>query len=98
MREQSNAGGGVAMIESRRDPYQRQIEARLQALADANGATFISMLDLECPGGKCALVDPAGDPLRRDYGHLTLPGARWAVSRLPDLARFARSETTGEQP
>ena len=86
------------MVAARRDPHQRQIEARLQALAEANGATFISMLDLECPGGECALVDPAGDPLRWDYGHLTLPGARWAVSQLPDLATFARGETTGEQP
>jgi peptidoglycan/LPS O-acetylase OafA/YrhL len=66
-----------------RDPDA--IDRRLAPLIRATGATYVSMRDAECPGGKCAVVAPDGAPLHFDYGHFTQSGAAWVTRVVPAL-------------
>jgi peptidoglycan/LPS O-acetylase OafA/YrhL len=69
----------------------RNADAAVRAVAKANGARFISMLDGQCHVGKCrAIVTERGKPalVAWDYGHLTLEGSRYDARLL--LERLSR--------
>lgn len=56
-----------------------------QAATEA-GASYYSVIDAECPRGRCATVSPVdGVPLHFDYGHVTQSGADYVLRdfRLP---------------
>lgn len=59
------------------------------------GVTTLDLMAEVCPGGTCK-VDYEGQPIRKDGVHFSLPGcsgvARWALERLVEAARHARSQ------
>ena len=63
------------------------LDRRLEAEARAAGARYVSVTDILCPDGACRLTAPDGSPMQFDYGHLTLPAARWVVERMPAFGR-----------
>lgn len=47
---------------------------------------YISLQQVACPSGRCALVDKSGHPYYFDEGHLTQEGSRWIAGRIvPDI-------------
>lgn len=64
---------------------RQRYDAGLRALADANGARFVSALDVFCTAGDCRVVLPDGGnfaPTAWDNGHLTLPGSLQLAAQL----------------
>jgi peptidoglycan/LPS O-acetylase OafA/YrhL len=64
-------------------------DGELRALVEAEGASFISMLELLCDSSGCmtyASDDPAS-LMSWDDGHLTTPGAEWVAARLAPRVR-----------
>ena len=60
----------------------RARDARIGEIARDNGAEFYSVQTRECPAGRCFLYARPGLPMHFDYGHLTLPAARFVVRDL----------------
>lgn len=54
---------------------------------------YISLQQVACPAGRCALVDSDGHPYYFDEGHLTREGSRWIAGRITSdiLANRPRS-------
>lgn len=72
---------------------QRQREQTIESLAKASGARFYSLHSRECPlsGATCFLFAAPGVPMHFDYGHLTLPAARFLTIGLDPFADFPRT-------
>ena len=62
-----------------------EIDSKLQKIARDNGAEYISLLDLICPGSVCQTVTGKGTPLQWDYGHLTYDGAVELIQKMKIL-------------
>ncbi|SFJ24072.1 acyltransferase family protein [Albimonas pacifica] len=62
-----------------RVPGRDAVDAQMKAAAEAAGATYIDVLEVECGAGACRLFAPDGEPMQFDYGHLTFSGARAVV-------------------
>ena len=62
------------------------IVAALWISAATAGAVFYSLSDRECPADRCFLFAAPGVPVHFDYGHLTLPAARYLTQDLDPLA------------
>jgi peptidoglycan/LPS O-acetylase OafA/YrhL len=62
------------------DPFAR--DRRMRRLADRYGATYFSVLDAECPLGRCILATPDGTPMHFDHSHYTPAGARLIIHAL----------------
>ena len=58
--------------------WDRQLEMAVRS----TGALYVSPLRIMCTP-TCRLMAPGGAPMQFDYGHLTLPGARYVVARIP---------------
>lgn len=56
-------------------------DALRQALIGAP-ARYVSIMSAICPDAKCTVTIGDGVPLQHDYGHLTLEGAKWLLSKL----------------
>mgnify|MGYP001547295729 FL=1 len=53
-----------------------------QAATEA-GAAYYSVINAECPMGRCATISPVdGAPLHFDYGHVTQSGAEYVLRNL----------------
>ncbi len=61
---------------------RREVDLAMKPAIAATGAVYVSAYDIECPSGQCILMAD-GDPMHFDYGHLTMKGARYMVSRMP---------------
>ena len=61
------------------------LDARVAKIVAPTGATYVSLVDLMCPAGKCITRTPDGGPVQFDYGHLTLATSRWVVARMPAI-------------
>lgn len=59
------------------------LDKRVRQVALDAGASYYSVIDAECPNGRCARVSPRnGEPLHFDYGHLTQAGADYVLRNL----------------
>ncbi|MEN2785598.1 acyltransferase family protein [Sphingomonas qilianensis] len=70
-----------AALERLRATEQRDIDRALAPVVLKAGGRYISAYDIECPGGRCVYRAPGGAPMQFDYGHLTLPGARYVIAK-----------------
>ena len=77
--------GDRSAIDRMRTPQVLRLDRKIAPMIARTGARYISLVDAECPGGKCKLVAPDGAPIHYDYGHYTLSGARMIVASLPPL-------------
>lgn len=68
---------------------RRAADVRIAALLSGTGVEYVSVIEIECPGGKCRPFAPTGAPMQFDYGHLTLDGAKWVVDRMPNFLETA---------
>ncbi|MCA1196338.1 acyltransferase [Sphingomonas sp. R647] len=59
-----------------------ETDRRLAPKIRAAGATYVSMIDLECPKGSCRLVMPDGAPMHFDHSHVTPSAARYLMDRV----------------
>ncbi|MCW3835099.1 acyltransferase family protein [Sphingomonas canadensis] len=59
------------------------LDRRMRPAVEAAGGRYVSMTDIECPGGKCIHLTKDGVPYQADYGHLTLRAAREVVAQFP---------------
>jgi len=75
------AHGDLAAIDRWRKPERAALDRQMKALVEAAGGTYLSPMAELCPAQGCVLTAPDGAPMQFDYGHLTLPGARWVVNR-----------------
>lgn len=74
----------LSLMTSLRVKERKIIDDRLQPVVVDAGGMYVSVYDLECPGGgECAYLTPDGIPFHFDYGHLTLTAARYLVERMP---------------
>jgi peptidoglycan/LPS O-acetylase OafA/YrhL len=74
-----------AAVERARNPRVAMLDRRMRAVVEAEGATYYSLYDQECPAGKCRLLTRGGVPLHFDEAHFTLDGAREMVAGLPAI-------------
>ena len=58
-----------------------KLNEKVRRLAREAGARFVDLQALECPEGECILFTPDGNPMKFDYGHVTLEGSRLLASR-----------------
>jgi peptidoglycan/LPS O-acetylase OafA/YrhL len=83
----------IAMKSVRRLSYMRRVNERLKSVLAPTKAKLVSPLDQVCPGGKCRMRTDDGVPIQRDYGHMTLDGARLVVKGLrKDGLRFDKTD------
>jgi hypothetical protein len=73
-------------IEGWRKPDRATLDREMAALVERSGGTYLSPIKTLCPDDRCLLQTPNGAPVQFDYGHLTLPAARWVVERFPIAA------------
>lgn len=66
-----------------RDPTRRALDRAMARAVAGTGARYVSMIDLECPGGACPVLAPDGRPFHFDTTHFTLAASRAMVERLP---------------
>jgi peptidoglycan/LPS O-acetylase OafA/YrhL len=57
-------------------------DRKLEAIVKPTGALYVSPLRTIC-APECRLTAPGGAPMQFDYGHLTLPGARFVIQQIP---------------
>jgi hypothetical protein len=74
--------GDLNLVDSWRVTENIAWDRRLAAIVAPTGATYVSPLQIICPG-KCRLTSDDGMPLQFDYGHLTLAGSRYVVGQIP---------------
>jgi hypothetical protein len=62
----------------------KKINGEIKAIAEASGATFISIQDFLCNTDGCLVHVPGkpGDLIAWDYGHLTMEGAAFIASNI----------------
>lgn len=68
--------------------HLRAVDDRLHAIANSNGAKFVSALDRLCQGDSCqavASIQTKREPIAFDYGHLTEAGSHLLASKLVRL-------------
>jgi hypothetical protein len=53
-----------------------KVDQLLRPRVEAAGGRYISLINLECPGGLCRPLTPGGAPFHFDGAHLTPEGAR----------------------
>ncbi len=59
------------------------LDKQVRKAATDAGASYYSVIDAECPMGRCAHVSPVdGAPLHFDYGHVTQSGADYVLRDL----------------
>ncbi|WP_409574805.1 acyltransferase family protein [Sphingopyxis sp. PET50] len=80
------ANNDPAMVARTGDPARKPLDRALARAVAGTGAVYVSMLDLECPRGKCPVLAPDGQPFHFDTTHFTLAGSRVMVERLPPAA------------
>lgn len=64
------------------NPDVAQTDRIVRAAAERAGARYYSVYDTLCQSGECEVIAPGGAPVSFDYGHLTLPGAAYALRGL----------------
>ncbi|WP_197424280.1 SGNH/GDSL hydrolase family protein, partial [Sphingomonas sp. CCH9-E2] len=69
-------GGDPAAIQRHRRDRPVKVERLLRPRVEAAGARYISLIDIECPGGRCRPLTPDGTPFHFDGAHFTPAGAR----------------------
>ncbi|MEP4892089.1 MAG: acyltransferase family protein [Aliiglaciecola sp.] len=77
--------GELESIDSHRIHSKEVMDKYIEAATIKNGGEFISLFNSECQSGQCKLTTDEGVPLHFDYGHLTLSGAKWHVSKMPKI-------------
>ena len=75
------AHGDMQSIDGWRKPERVALDRTMAAIVERAGGTYLSPITVLCPDHQCLLQTPDGAPVQFDYGHLTLPGARWVVER-----------------
>ena len=70
-----------AGLDRLRAKEQRSVDAALAPGVRRAGGRYVSAYAIECPGDRCRYVAPGGAPMQFDYGHLTLPAARYVIAR-----------------
>lgn len=68
--------GDPSRIDRHRLDGPAKVEQLLRPRVEAAGGHYISLIDLECPGGLCRPLTPQGAPFHFDGAHLTPEGAR----------------------
>jgi hypothetical protein len=59
------------------------IDAQMRvALQNIQNLHFVSVVDAVCRGRTCPLTVNGGTPLTWDYGHLTIEGSRFVISKI----------------
>lgn len=81
----SIARGDPALIDRWRAPGNAALDRKLESIVAPTGATYVSPLRILCPRA-CRWTTADGGPMQFDYGHLTLPGSRYVVERIPNLS------------
>ncbi|WP_077146743.1 acyltransferase family protein [Sphingopyxis sp. KK2] len=75
--------GGVDLAGKSRRLDLIAVDDAMRKAVVAAGGTYVSMQDLECPGGVCPLFASDGSPFHFDYGHYTLGASRDLAAKLP---------------
>ncbi len=57
------------------EPTSFDIDAQLRAIAEKNGARYVSLIDNLCQGRRCRTLAKPGAPMQFDYGHFTPEGS-----------------------
>lgn len=74
--------GDLSLVDRWRVSDTAAWDRRLEGIVEPTGALYVSPLRIIC-APECRLTAPGGAPMQFDYGHLTLPGARYVVARIP---------------
>lgn len=72
--------GDLALVDRWRVSDAVERDRSLERAVRPTGALYVSPLRIIC-APECRLTAPGGAPMQFDYGHLTLPGARYVVAR-----------------
>lgn len=75
--------GDPAVAERERTPGPGRLDPQMRAMTEAAGARYFSLLDSECPAGRCRLLTRDGAPFHFDDAHYTLSGAREVIQGFP---------------
>lgn len=71
-------------VSDHRDRTVNSIDREIRQAAEANGAEYISLVELLCQGRTCRTLASPGTPLQFDYGHLTVEGSDIVAQALID--------------
>lgn len=63
-------------------PGPLALDPRMRAVAIAEGATYVSLVQTLCPEQRCVTMASADEPLQFDYGHLTVGGSKLVAGLL----------------
>ncbi len=69
------------------------LDRDMKAVAAANGADYLSILELFCPAGRCELQDARGMPLIFDQEHFTAEGSIMVASALRQSRVWSQTTT-----
>ncbi|WP_315764539.1 acyltransferase family protein [Sphingomonas sp. Y38-1Y] len=64
------------------------LDREMAAPIAAAGATYVSAVAAECPGGRCRVLTTDGSPFHFDHSHLTPAGAREIARALVEKGRL----------
>jgi len=70
--------GDPALPDRMRRADRFATDRRLAPRVRQAGASYVSLIDLECPDGRCRLTAPDGAPMHFDHSHMT-PAAAYLV-------------------
>ncbi|KTE44297.1 MULTISPECIES: acyltransferase family protein [unclassified Sphingopyxis] len=82
-------GNDWALVRQGRRRDLIALDRAMARRAAAWGATYVSMQDLECPAGTCALFAADGSPYHFDKDHYTIAASRELVAKIPAAALAA---------
>lgn len=86
--------GDIHYVDRFRRKNIEALDHRVKQVALDSGAAYYSVFDSECPGRKCAYVNPRdGVPIHFDYGHTTQSGAEYLLRNLSLPDSFTQPST-----
>ncbi len=80
-----------AVLAEHRVADRRKVDMQLARDVPQTGATYVSVYNALCPGGRCALWTADGNPIQSDYGHLTARGSEVIIDRIRRQHPFPRN-------
>jgi peptidoglycan/LPS O-acetylase OafA/YrhL len=80
------------------DRSLRELDQQMSAMAQQNGAQYVSILELLCPQGICVTTDARGMPILSDREHFTADGSVLIARKLQSTGFWASESglETGE--
>jgi hypothetical protein len=76
------------LVDRRRDIRRFELDKAMAIALEKEGARYISVISSICEDSRCVVRASDGEPLQRDYGHLTHSGAVYIANQLRLQGRF----------